>query len=269
MNVEKEVPKQISKKQYLGDGSLTGYIVPQGTERIGDWAFAHCRNLKWIAIPKTLTQIGKEIFMGCDRLETVWFYDESDQMESFRPETLTYRQQMIGELNAIALRYFKDPQSLIRAYHIGEQTVPPVWDAECKAYLSAPDETGFQPFLAGGEEDYEGGEEAVIQYRHRQRCRKAGILWKRLLTDRTGACFHDEGWHRFYLQKLRELPEALEVLAQTREHLQEAIAVSEEAKLLTGENIHTLLELIPAGNVELRAVILQKAGRETSGLWEL
>ncbi|MBE5870675.1 MAG: hypothetical protein E7294_05400 [Lachnospiraceae bacterium] len=269
MSMEKQYKNRIQKKQYLGERTLTGFIVPYGTEQIEDWAFAYCKNLKWIALPTTLCRIGKEVFQGCESLRTAWFYGEPEQVENFRPEGFSAKQQLSGELNAVALCHFKNPQLFVDAYHSGGQSVPLVWDLECKAYLAMPDEAGFQPFLAGGEEDYEGGEESVMQYRHKRRCHKAEIIWKRLLKERTGNILFDEEWYRFYLQKLRNIPETLEILAQAGEWQREMIAISEEAKLLTDENIQRLLNLIPSGNVELRAMILQKAAKKTTGLWEL
>ncbi|MBQ9489094.1 MAG: leucine-rich repeat protein, partial [Lachnospiraceae bacterium] len=50
--------KEIKKKQFMGEKSLRSYVIPMGTEEIGDWAFAGCRELVSVAIPVTVVRLG-------------------------------------------------------------------------------------------------------------------------------------------------------------------------------------------------------------------
>ncbi|MBP5282643.1 MAG: leucine-rich repeat protein, partial [Lachnospiraceae bacterium] len=50
----------VAKKQFLGDKTLTHYVVPEGIREIGDWAFSGCKELTWIEVPTTLERIGRD-----------------------------------------------------------------------------------------------------------------------------------------------------------------------------------------------------------------
>ena len=58
--------QMISRKQFFGQKGLVSYVVREEVTEIGDWAFARCRNLRWIALPKGLKRIGKETFAECE-----------------------------------------------------------------------------------------------------------------------------------------------------------------------------------------------------------
>ena len=44
------------------DGTATDVVVPEGVEKIGDWAFEDCTNLVSVTLPSTLESIGYEAF---------------------------------------------------------------------------------------------------------------------------------------------------------------------------------------------------------------
>ena len=47
------------------------YTIPEGTEAIGNGAFAQSSNLRDITIPESVVQIGKTAFCGCDVLKSI------------------------------------------------------------------------------------------------------------------------------------------------------------------------------------------------------
>lgn len=51
-----------------GNAGLAGYIVPEGTETIGDDAWDRMENLRQITLPEGLVTIGRQAFAGCIRL---------------------------------------------------------------------------------------------------------------------------------------------------------------------------------------------------------
>lgn len=51
-----------------GNAELTDYIVPEGTESIGDDAWDRMENLRQITLPEGLITIGRQAFAGCIRL---------------------------------------------------------------------------------------------------------------------------------------------------------------------------------------------------------
>ena len=55
--------------KFCPNGNLVNEVViPEGTTRIGSFAFARCANLTKVTIPSTVTEIGKGAFYGCSAL---------------------------------------------------------------------------------------------------------------------------------------------------------------------------------------------------------
>lgn len=59
-------PAWSKRKDYI-----TSIVVNSGVTKIGDYAFALCKNVPTITLPSTLEWIGKNAFMNCTNLETV------------------------------------------------------------------------------------------------------------------------------------------------------------------------------------------------------
>ena len=70
--------KSIPAKLHLGDKMLKSDIIPPGISGIGDWAYAHCSCLKQLALPDTVCNLGKEVFLGCTQLNHVYCYSGED-----------------------------------------------------------------------------------------------------------------------------------------------------------------------------------------------
>ena len=60
---------------FTGDMSLIGgcaiSVIPEGTKRLEDWAFANITNLQSIDIPNSVTSIGKSAFENCTELQSI------------------------------------------------------------------------------------------------------------------------------------------------------------------------------------------------------
>lgn len=231
----------IKKKQFMGDKSLRSYVVPEGTKEIGEWAFASCRELARVAIPASVEKIGREAFANCDKLRAVSWYRESagevDELES---------------LMAIALRFFGgDAGELAARRKDGSKAWLAVWDKACKDFLESSDEEGFRPFLAGGEEDYDDETTRREDFCRNIRRRKALAILTRLLNS-------GEGETTYFLERFRENDMALDVLLDEMPEPAKALEVYEKAGLLTRENRKWLLDRLPEGSVEMKALLLQK-----------
>ena len=50
---------------------LTSLVIPDNIERIGEWAFVGCSNLKTLTISKNVTMIDEKAFDGCSELKDV------------------------------------------------------------------------------------------------------------------------------------------------------------------------------------------------------
>ena len=49
-------------------------IVPEGSSKIGSWAFQNCESLVRVSVPATTQSIGDSAFCGCTALDTVVCY---------------------------------------------------------------------------------------------------------------------------------------------------------------------------------------------------
>ncbi|MBR3509338.1 MAG: leucine-rich repeat protein [Lachnospiraceae bacterium] len=244
--------KEIKKKQFMGEKSLRSYVIPMGTEEIGDWAFAGCRELVSVAIPVTVVRLGRSIFDGCEKLRRISWYQESGDEED-----------PLARLMAMALRYFRTDERIITLRKEGRDPWLQFWDEACMCYLESSDELGFQPFLAGGEEDYEDEKLKLEAYCRDRRLRKAEVLLTRLLFSE-----NSENKSR-YLSLLKDNDMAFALLMEKWNSWKQVMEVYEQAGLLSQENICKALDQLPKDRVELRAILLQKTQAQGMAAWTL
>ena len=234
-----EENKRIGKKQYHGDKSLRSFVIPEGTTEIGDWAFFGCGELRKIALPVSVWHIGKDAFSGWEKLNAATLYGGDKPFPGRLEMTL-----------AVALHFFPEADQVILAGKEGEDRYLTAWDLACHRFLEKPDDEGYRPFFAGGEEDYEEEETGRDKYCQDRRRVKADIALVRLLASKRDG--------EYYLTSLRNNDKALECLANSTLQPGPLVEIYEEAKLLTAENCRSVLEILPEEKVELRAILLQK-----------
>ena len=56
---------------FLGGDEITELVIPEGVERIGDYAFSSCSGLTSATIPNSVTNIGEYAFSGCNGLTSL------------------------------------------------------------------------------------------------------------------------------------------------------------------------------------------------------
>ncbi len=65
-------PMSEAENLYINGELLQGeLVIPEGTQKIGDYAFYGCSGLTSIVTPDSVTSIGEEAFYGCDGLTSV------------------------------------------------------------------------------------------------------------------------------------------------------------------------------------------------------
>ena len=268
---------EIKKKQFLGDRSLRTYTAPDEIREIGDWAFSGCRELKSISLPCCVERIGRDAFQGCDQLEEAYLRggmrsDGSVGMANGEPRADMTREQ--AGLMALALRYFPEAALLIGVWGKGVFAWLQAWDEACIKYLDSPETTGFQPFWAGGEEDYEEDERKLEEHCRARRLIKAEMIVKRLVVMEEGTGRSDEGVEKrtIYEAFFRENDMALEYLKRVKDRLDMTVRIYEKTGVFTNNAIPGFLEELPEEAVELRAVLLKRVsgdGNRFAGIEEL
>ncbi|MBO5417263.1 MAG: leucine-rich repeat protein [Clostridia bacterium] len=67
-----------SKQWYIGEGTITKVILPEGIEKIGCYAFANLTALEEIVLPSTLEAIEYGAFYGCTSLKKITFSGDNN-----------------------------------------------------------------------------------------------------------------------------------------------------------------------------------------------
>ncbi len=65
--------KVIGANAFNGNTKIEVVSVAKGVERIEEGAFADCRNMRYLALPSTLTEIGENAFDNCEGLEAIFY----------------------------------------------------------------------------------------------------------------------------------------------------------------------------------------------------
>lgn len=264
----------IGKKAYLGRNDFIDIEIPAQVKRIEDWAFAQCERLRRVALPYGVEYIGKNVFLGCDALERVTVYGGEQPGKNGIPEVF-HRARM----TAVALRDFgcDNPVMLL---DINAQEWLSSWDTACTRYVCLADDSGFMPFLAGGEEDYGDVEDERFLYCHRIQKRKAVILLHRLaLKDMLSV---DEALHAIWSDFLKKISvkswtaacysqsknrqnigsgygPLVDALIDDGERLYEDFQVCIAEDLFSVQDMHALIAGLPEEYVELRATLMHYA----------
>ena len=69
---------EATKQWFIGDGTITKVIIPEGVEKIGAYAFANLTALEEVVLPSTLEFIEYGAFYNCTALKKISFSDENN-----------------------------------------------------------------------------------------------------------------------------------------------------------------------------------------------
>ena len=69
---------ETSKQWYIGEGTITKVIIPEGVEKINSYAFANLTGLEEVVLPSTMQSIEYGAFFGCTALEKITFSGENN-----------------------------------------------------------------------------------------------------------------------------------------------------------------------------------------------
>ena len=258
---------EIPKKAVLGNRKVDIIMVPYGVKGVGDWAFAHCMNLKEIWLPDTIEKFGKDVFLDDSRLEKIVVYSKEEKIsdsskiedekekydkidydyagyckadyEKVLDEYYVY--DHVTELLAIAVKCF-EKSDIYNFTNLASDEWFERYDAYLTNYIAKSDEEGFNPFLAGGEEDYEDPENDIEYYAKKQREKKCGAIFERLkVNDRLS--FQSEKNISTYISYLKtNKEEAIQFILDKKQESYEYFKIYAEHGLIEEKDIPVLLE---------------------------
>ncbi|MBQ8914141.1 MAG: leucine-rich repeat protein [Lachnospiraceae bacterium] len=244
---------EIPKKSVLGNQKVDIIMVPYGVKVVGDWAFAHCMSLKEIWLPDTIREFGKDVFLDDNRLEKIVVYSkeekisDSSKIEDEKVLDDYYVYDEVAELLAIAVKCF-EKSDIYNFTNLASDEWFERYDAYLTNYIAKPDEEGFNPFLAGGEEDYEDPENDIEYYAKKQREKKCGAIFERLkVYDRLSSKEENDARseknilaYTTYLKKNKE--EAIQFILDKRQGSYDYFKIYAEHELIEEKDIPKLLE---------------------------
>ena len=252
--------EQIPAKQNLGNRKLISDVIPQGVTGIGDWAYAHCVNLEEIAIPSSVRTLGRDVFTGCSALKRIYVYGNGSYDEGVKTGDTA---GLCAGLNAVAVRFFSSPSEVLISDEDVTADKLKLWDEQCLEYLELPDDTGFSPFLAGGEEDYSEGADQLTKYRQERQGNRAYVMFTRLLAEDISELPFDSGYRKKFMDLFGCCPGALPLLNKIDGHYTEAVKLYTDAGLITSRTLPEVFEILDTEKVELRSALINSGNRET------
>lgn len=257
----------IRKKEYLGNRGMRHVVVPPYVKNVEAWAFSHCKNLKTIWLPKQLKKIEAKVFDGCNGLQRIYVYENNSTEFDI---SKVYYYETEAALLAFGARYFLDDipdGKLFDFSHIAE----PVWyqwyDDRLRAYIEEPDEKGFMPFLAGGEEDYEDPDNNMETYCSRRQQEKIDGILKRLWA---GEGIRHQETFISYIKNHQEA--TIKLLVKMREQSITGLSLLSRYNILTEDNIDLYLSSFEGSLfTECRAYLLHEKEKllenKKDGIW--
>ena len=142
-------------------------------EEIGDWAFAHAEQLCSVSLPRHPMSCGKELFLGCGRLNEI-------VLGSSQAEWAEYAPLGLYQMLATAVTVFRD-YFLLDPLDFGNDAWVKRWDEKLLALVMLDDLDGFEELWTCGEEDYEGKDYDIRSYPVEKRKMKLRIVYFRLM----------------------------------------------------------------------------------------
>lgn len=233
----------IHKKEYLGKRNLKKVLIPPFVKVIEAWGFAYCKGLECIWIPKTLSFMEENVFEGCEKLKEIVVYEAEETEPSFHMKDSIYENIHCyrTEANLLAYGILNFPESLDKKYlfevsFLGSVEWYQRYDGLFINYLNENDESGFQPFLAGGEEDYEDPTNNIEEFcMQKQQKKVEGIIYRLSLDMEV----RDKEVFTSYIED--HLDAVIRVFLQMREQSIWAIKVFTANNLLNANNIDAFL----------------------------
>lgn len=240
----------VGRKAFLSKKHLREIELPASLRSLGDWAFAYCDSLERVTLSAQCSQIGKTLFLDCERLDCISGvrHSEDGVMEAWSPSC--------GRLLAAAVTRL-DAYYLLEPEAVGSREWLRKWDARLEAVMRADDGEGYSKQVLCGEEDYGSTDmEAFLRARRQKKVRLAmlrlecdqglapdmGQYLERYLLAHTKGCESEESWQV--------------ILAQGEAHPEQA-----QLFLRLGcagrENIEAMIRQMREDQPQLRAAFLR------------
>lgn len=130
----------IAAKTFLSNKSLTSIVLPDTVRYLGDWAFAHMKNLEKITLPGHALSLGKDVFMDCPKLSQIYLHND----KSGNPGTPYLLACALTKLKSLSL--FSPDLIVNQDTHLSWLSS---YDEALIQYIKKTDDEGFEPVFYG------------------------------------------------------------------------------------------------------------------------
>lgn len=154
----------VGKKAFLGCRSLRSVVVPGTINKIEDWAFANCPNLKEIVLSTNNCILGQGVFKNSDSLQDIFCPDMGSEASKLLAATVT----------------LMDAEYLLTPSEIHRNEWYNKWDQKLEYILDMRDDEGYHLYVLCGEEDLHFDYDQYVEY---IREKKSALCMLRLLND--------------------------------------------------------------------------------------
>lgn len=161
----------IGSKAFLSCKSIQELTLPNTITEIGDWAFAHMKHLTSLTLPFQDISFGKHVFLDCGELREIHIVNDTSK----NPGTPFLLASGVTKLEDI---------SLCNPKLAGDSNTHSRWlqdyDNALFSFLSASDDTGFEPVFLGwfSVEDFDSQR---VRFTLERRKTKTFLAFQRLL----------------------------------------------------------------------------------------
>lgn len=265
---------EVYKKAFFNCRYLRFLTLPGTLEKIDSWAFAHCPQLERVELPRRSMALGKDLFIGSDRLREIALFDPEESggsgedcgcrkaggLQDDEPhkaeECVLCNGTEIARLLAVAATKMEDPH-LFRIEEAGTAEWLKKWDARMMVLMHEDDNDGYEKQVLAGEEDYEKTDQ--VRFRKLKRQFKVRLAFLRLLhscglADETKKEL--EEYLRAHTKGCRS-EETWEVVLQDYGEEKPYYELFAALGCVTEDNFDALLQDIGEGHTEMKAYLMR------------
>lgn len=240
---------EICKKAFFDCRYLQVLHLPDTLEHVDSWAFAHCPRLERVELPHRRIALGKDLFIGSDRLREVVLLPGGED---------------IAELLAAAAVKM-ETSLLFSVEEAGTAEWLQKWDARMLVVLRSDDNEGYEKQVLAGEEDYERTDQ--VRYRNLRRREKVRLAFVRLLHPvglLESIQMELEGYLRAHTKGCRA-EETWEVLLEEYADAVPYYQLFTRLGCVTQENFDSILTDIGETHTEMKAYLMRYHQEQLGG----
>lgn len=170
---ENDYYTEIAPKAFLSKKEICELTLPPHVTKIGQWGFAHMKNLRILTVPANSIIWGKDVFLDCPKLNKIQVYPDFSTNEGL-PELMAACVTVLNRCDLVM-------PDIAGSFENHKKWVS-LFDEAVMEFIDSPDSAGFEPVLYGWFND-EGEEDQKNSFVKLRREQKVRLCFLRLRND--------------------------------------------------------------------------------------